>query len=68
VRFEDAYAASASTGPSHATLFTALAPPRHGVVKDGLRLAEQHETLAERLRARRFQTASLTLGLTQDLW
>ena len=66
VRFEDAYAASASTGPSHATLFTALAPPRHGVVKNGLRLAEQHETLAERLRAQRFQTAAVVSSFVLD--
>jgi arylsulfatase A-like enzyme len=66
VRFEHAYAASASTGPSHATLFTALAPPRHGVVKNGLRLAEQYETLAERLRAHRFQTAAVVSAFVLD--
>jgi arylsulfatase A-like enzyme len=59
VRFAAAYAASASTGPSHATLFTSLHPLRHGVVKNGLRLAEERETLAERLRAHGFQTAAV---------
>ena len=32
---------------------------RHGVVKNGLPLAEERETLAEQLRARGFQTAAV---------
>jgi arylsulfatase A-like enzyme len=66
VLFGSAYAASASTGPSHATLFTSLHPLRHGVVKNGLPLAEERETLAERLRARGFQTAAVVSSFVLD--
>jgi arylsulfatase A-like enzyme len=66
VRFAAAYAASASTGPSHATLFTSLHPLQHGVVKNGLRLAEERETLAERLRAHHFQTAAVVSSFVLD--
>ncbi len=66
VRFEAAYAASASTGPSHATLFTSLHPLRHGVVKNGVPLAEDRETLAEQLRANGFQTAAVVSSFVLD--
>ncbi|MCP5057789.1 MAG: sulfatase-like hydrolase/transferase [bacterium] len=59
VRFTSAYSASASTGPSHATLFTSLHPARHGVLKNGLSLADGRETLAERLKGEGFQTAAV---------
>ena len=54
---EIAYAASATTGPSHATLFTGLYPPTHGVRKNGAVLDEELSTLAEILAATGFQTA-----------
>jgi arylsulfatase A-like enzyme len=66
VRFETAYSASASTAPSHATLFTSLHPLRHGVVKNGSPLAEERQTLAERLRARGFQTAAVVGSFVLD--
>lgn len=65
----DAVAPAAWTLPSHATFFTGLAPPDHGVVAldhEGRRLARdihvrplaaEVETLAERYRARGFHTA-----------
>ena len=59
VRFDAAYAPGPITGPTHATLFTGLYPIAHGYVKNGLRLDEAHQTLAERLRAQGYQTAAI---------
>lgn len=59
VRFERAYAPSATTGPSHASLFTSLYPMRHGVVKNGIPLDQEIETLAETLSGAGFDTASV---------
>ena len=57
--FTEAYAAAPATAPSHATLFTSRSPLNHRVVKNAVRLAEHHETLAEMLVARGFQTAAI---------
>jgi arylsulfatase A-like enzyme len=46
-RFLAAYAPTATTGPSHASLFTSLYPPTHRVIKNGRTLGGDHETLAE---------------------
>ena len=51
VRFDAAYAPSATTAPTHASLFTSLYPPTHRVLKNGKPLADRHETLAEVLGA-----------------
>src|SRR4029453_6535003 len=52
-----AYAPTATTGPSHASLFTGLSPLRHGVVKNGAPLPAGLETLAERLSGAGYRTA-----------
>jgi arylsulfatase A-like enzyme/Tfp pilus assembly protein PilF len=58
VRFEAAIAPSPMTQPSHATLFTALDPPRHGLRSNGTApLPEDVTTLAERMRDAGFATA-----------
>jgi arylsulfatase A-like enzyme len=54
--FESAFAPSATTAPSHASLFTSAYPLAHRVVKNGRVLAPHHETLAERLREGGYQT------------
>lgn len=59
VRVEEAYAPSATTGPSHATLFTAVPPMAHGVRKNGLSLDAVQTTLAERLSERGFETGAV---------
>ena len=59
MRFEVAYAPSATTGPSHASLFTALAPIAHGVAKNGWPLAAEFETLAEILNGAGYETAAV---------
>jgi arylsulfatase A-like enzyme/tetratricopeptide (TPR) repeat protein len=56
--FDDAIAQVPLTLPAHASLFTGLLPPRHGVRDNiGFRLKEGHKTLAER-----FKTAGLATG------
>ena len=59
VRFEVAYAPSATTGPSHASLFTSLYPLTHRVVKNGRSLAPEFDTMAELLSRAGFQTAAV---------
>lgn len=59
IRFDAAYAPSATTGPTHASLFTGFAPMAHDVRKNGQTLASPLVTLAERLRAAGFETAGV---------
>jgi len=56
--FTRSYAATSSTQPTHATLFTGLHPWRHGVTRNGLVLREDTPTLAELLSANGFATAA----------
>lgn len=57
--FERFYAASASTQPSHASMFTGLHPWQHGMSRNGLQLIADHATVAERLRAAGFSTTAV---------
>lgn len=60
VRFDQAMAAVPVTLPSHATMFTGLYPPTHGVRYNGMfRLGETSVTLAERLREAGFATGAV---------
>ncbi|MDJ0852364.1 MAG: sulfatase [Myxococcota bacterium] len=59
VRFERAYAPVGLTAPTHASLFTALHPLTHGLVRNGLSLGSEHVTLAEYLAVRGYQTAGV---------
>ncbi len=57
VRVERAIAAVPITLPSHASIFTGLYPPAHGVRDNGkYRLPDKAETLAERLKAEGYRT------------
>ncbi len=56
--FEHYYSVTASTQPSHATLFTGLQPWQHGVTRNGAVLDAGYETIAERLKAEGFRTAA----------
>ncbi|HEX2162457.1 MAG TPA: sulfatase [Thermoanaerobaculia bacterium] len=63
VVFEQAIAAAPSTLPSHATLLTGLSPLRHGASMSRRRaLPAEIETVAERLAAAGFRTASFNDG------
>ncbi|MGH0030359.1 MAG: sulfatase-like hydrolase/transferase [Myxococcota bacterium] len=64
--FEQAYSASASTGPSHATLFTGAHVLSHGLVKNGLDLIPENETLAETLGAAGYQTGAVVGSFVLD--
>jgi arylsulfatase A-like enzyme len=66
VRFAEAYAPAPTTGPSHATLFTSLAPITHRVVKNGRELKPSLETLAERLQAAGWATAGFVSSYVLD--
>ena len=58
VLFEDAFSHCPLTLPAHASLFTGLLPPAHGVRDDlGFTLAAEHRTLASR-----FQDAGYATG------
>jgi arylsulfatase A-like enzyme len=58
VVFERAYAATSTTGPSHATMFTGLYPLQHRVQKNGQGLPDAFLTLAEILSTRGFATGA----------
>lgn len=60
VRFDQAIAPAPITLPSHASLFTALYPPTHGVRHNGVYvLGERFVTLAERYREAGYQTGAV---------
>jgi arylsulfatase A-like enzyme len=60
VQFDQAMAAVPTTLPSHATMFTGLYPPAHGVRYNGMfRLGEESVTIAESLRAAGFVTGAV---------
>jgi arylsulfatase A-like enzyme len=60
VRFTKAYSAASWTLPANASLFTALYPDRHGAVRAGKRLSDDHETLANLFHEAGFETVAFT--------
>jgi len=66
LRFESAYAPSATTAPSHATLFTGRYLAGHGVRKNGIPLADGVHTLAEQLRDGGYTTAGVVSSFVLD--
>ena len=65
--FEETFAAVPLTLPSHASLFTGLYPPRHGVRDNaGAPLSNEFTTLAEALRERRLRTAAFVAAFPLD--
>ncbi len=70
VRFDAAYTVTPLTIPAHASIFTGLAPPRHGVRDNGdLFLGDDATTLAEVLKARGYATmASVGAEVTSHHW
>jgi arylsulfatase A-like enzyme len=73
VRFAQAVSTTSWTLPAHAALFTGLYDSAHGLVDNGLRMADAHVTLAEVLREHGYHTAGFfgapylhpTFGLDQ---
>jgi arylsulfatase A-like enzyme len=66
VRFEQAYAPTSTTAPTHATLFTSLYPITHRVLKNGQVLIAAHRTLAERLNEQGYATAGFVSSFVLD--
>lgn len=61
-----AYAPCATTGPSHASMFTSLYPITHGLVKNGSNLDPKFPTLAGTLRQRGYATAAVVSSFVLD--
>ena len=60
IRFETVIAPTPITLPSHASLFTGVQPPRHGVRHNGIfRLDDALPTLAEQFRAAGYATGAV---------
>ncbi len=57
--FEQFYASTSSTQPTHATIFTGLEPWQHGVTLNGAVLDDARETIAERFKSEGFATAAV---------
>ncbi len=67
VRFTDAVTAVPVTLPAHATIFTGLDPPNHGVRNNGeFRLGAGHTTLAEVLGDQGYETAAFISAFVLD--
>ncbi|MBM3990104.1 MAG: hypothetical protein FJ298_03745 [Planctomycetes bacterium] len=67
IRFVQARTVAPLTLPSHASMFTGLYPPRHGVRNNGpASLSRDAETLAERAARANFQTAGFVGSLALD--
>lgn len=62
VRFDTAISSTSWTLPAHAALFTGLVDSAHGARTPKSRLAEDYETLAERLGADGYETLGLYSG------
>ena len=67
VRFAEAVTVAPETLPAHATLFTGLLPPGHGVrINTEGRLGSRHQTVAEVARARGYRTAAFVSAFVLD--
>jgi arylsulfatase A-like enzyme len=60
--FESAYAPSSYTTASTASLFTGLSPARHGASRQGTRLDDAHETIAEVLGTQGYAARGLSFN------
>jgi len=60
IQFMNAYAHSATTAPSHASMFTSLYPIGHQVNKNWVKLDDSNVTLAEMLKENGFRTQAFT--------
>jgi arylsulfatase A-like enzyme/predicted Zn-dependent protease len=64
IRFEAAFSPAPLTLPTHASIMTALDPPRHGVRHNSIfALGPEHPTLAERMKASGRATAAFVGAL-----
>ena len=69
VRAEHMIAPTPITLPSHATIFTGLEPPAHGVrINAAFQVPEEAVTLAERLKAEGYRTQAFVLATQRMEW
>ncbi len=67
IRFNDAVTTAPVTLPAHASIFTGLYPPNHGVRNNGeFRVHEEKVTLAEVLRGRGYETVAFVASFVVD--
>ena len=67
IRVDDAVTVVPVTLPSHATIFTGLIPPHHGVRNNGeFHLDPKHRTLAEIVRDEGYETAAFVSAFVLD--
>lgn len=67
IRFERAYAHAPLTLPTHASLFTGVFPPEHGIHDNGrLALGPELTTLAEIFQAKGFRTGAFVSAIALD--
>lgn len=67
VRVERATGGVPLTLPSHASMFTGLEPPAHGVRHNGtFRLEDEHQTMAESLRTHGYRTGAVVGSYVLD--
>jgi arylsulfatase A-like enzyme len=66
VAFDQTSTVAPLTLPAHSSLFTGLFPPGHQVHENGEALASRFVTLAERLKARGFQTGAFVSSFVLD--
>ena len=62
--FEQAYAATTNTTPSHASMLTGLYPWSHGLRRDGWRLDENVTTLPELFQRAGYETGAFVSAVT----
>lgn len=65
-RIDEAYAPTATTAPTHATILTSLYPIGHGLRKNGQLLHDELETLAETLGGAGFHTSGIVSSFVLD--
>ena len=58
VMFNNTYAVSSTTSPSHITMFSGLYPNEHGVLKNGVVVSDDVVTISEHLRDNGYNTAA----------
>jgi arylsulfatase A-like enzyme len=58
--FSNAFSASSYTSPSHASIFTGLYPPQHGVLINGAQLEASIPTMAQLFRDSGYETAAFS--------
>jgi len=57
--FTHHYAATSTTQPTHATIFTGLHPWQNGIIRNGIVLADDVSTVTEQLKASGFNTGAV---------